>query len=306
MVLRAQAQVAFANGSRQDTGFGVYTHHIIMMDIGRPMVTLPVEARCKNGTKGGGFDSLGALGGAAMGGMGGSGAGAPSGGHSHGRKNKRQHDHSGSEGTPMAPEGISVPPGFQMPAISVLVGTGEDASPQVFASKDPKVKSGFYIGSNDTFTAMVEAVNYNPYEKDIYLSMDYEYIPGPREPGWLNSGIGSISIDGCEGGLGFHPPADGPITFTSNEWIAGANGYLINFTPHLHDGAINIEVFRNGTLVCHSDAIYGGDEGDSALSVGTDTWETISGYTECLEAVKVSTGDILTMTSLYDLTKHKL
>jgi hypothetical protein len=35
-------------------------------------------------------------------------------------------------------------------------------------------------------------------------------------------------------------------------------------------------------------------------------WETITGYTQCDQAIKVKKNDIVTMTSLYDVPKHKL
>jgi hypothetical protein len=35
-------------------------------------------------------------------------------------------------------------------------------------------------------------------------------------------------------------------------------------------------------------------------------WETITGYTQCDQAIKVKKNDVVTMTSLYDVPKHKL
>lgn len=190
MVLQATAQVAFENGTRQDASAGVYTHHVIITDVGRPLVTLPVLAKCANGTQPGftGFGGVGTVP------TGAGGAGGHGDGHGHGHKKKRQS---------LLGEGFSLPEGIDLPPISVFVGTGEDASPQVFASKDSKVKSGFYIGKDDMIMAMIEAINYHPYEKDIYLSIDIEYLPGEREPGWLDVGMGAINIDGCGGSIGF-------------------------------------------------------------------------------------------------------
>jgi hypothetical protein len=72
-----------------------------------------------------------------------------------------------------------------------------------------------------------------------------------------------------------------------------------------HDGAIDIKFFRNGQLVCTSEAVYGGDHGTDKSNTG-EKWETISSYTNCHDPVKIKKGDKLTMTADYDLTKHKL
>ncbi|KAF1817033.1 hypothetical protein P152DRAFT_478086 [Eremomyces bilateralis CBS 781.70] len=288
MVLEAQGQMSFANGSRQDIQFGVYTHHILFADIGRPAVSLPLGAVCPDGIKNaGGFAGQGAAlaGSGPPPGVTASGPPGQSEGHSHGRKRQ-------------------APPGSKIPPISILVGNGEDASPLVFASKDPSVKSGFYIGEEDKFGLMAEVINYDNHDKDVWFSVDIEYIEGPREPDYLDVGGGALNIDGCSRGLAFHPPADKAVSYTSNDFIVGADGYLLNFTPHLHDGGINIEVFRNKTLVCHSDAVYGDGEGTTAI--GGEAWETITAYTPCEKAVKVSKGDILSMSAEYDLTKHRL
>jgi hypothetical protein len=62
----------------------------------------------------------------------------------------------------------------------------------------------------------------------------------------------------------------------------------------------------NGKDVCTTKAIYGGDHGGVKTTNATQNWETITGYTSCDEAIKVKKNDIITMTSLYDVPKHKL
>lgn len=53
MVLYAQADLAWKNGSKADIGGGVYSHHILMVDIGHPMVEMPIISRCADGSLGG-------------------------------------------------------------------------------------------------------------------------------------------------------------------------------------------------------------------------------------------------------------
>jgi hypothetical protein len=232
-----------------------------------------------------------------------------------------------------------------MPAISVFVGGGGSVgSGNAFAVKDSKVKSGAYIGQSDKFQFASEIVNYDPVEKEIYLTLDFEWVPG-KTPGLLNVGMGSFTLN-CTT-WDFQPPKDRSITLTGTNWTTTDNGYFVNFSPHIHDGGINIKVFLNGKLkslrnaskdtsstqgfkgkyqqskmttftilpkltdtcdideeVCESRAIYG--TGDGATTIGNRKWETITGYTPCQIMKQFKKGDILRMTSEYDLTKHTL
>src|ERR1700744_229809 len=52
MVLYAQADLAKKDGTKADIGSGVYSHHLIMTDIGHPMVAPPVMVMCPNGRPG--------------------------------------------------------------------------------------------------------------------------------------------------------------------------------------------------------------------------------------------------------------
>jgi hypothetical protein len=81
-------------------------------------------------------------------------------------------------------------------------------------------------------------------------------------------------------------------------------GFIYNVHAHLHDGGVNVRLFRNSTLVCDSKAIYGGDKGTT--SVGGEKWETIQGYEFCTKPIEVNVGDELTVESNYDLSRHQL
>ena len=63
-------------------------------------------------------------------------------------------------------------------------------------------------------------------------------------------------------------------------------------------------MYVNWKHVCTAEAIYGGEK---AADIGNGTkWETITAYKPCLDPVKIKSGDILTMTALYDVTQHRL
>jgi hypothetical protein len=69
-----------------------------------------------------------------------------------------------------------------------------------------------------------------------------------------------------------------------------------------HDGAVNLQIQVNGKFACKSNAIYTA----SGSEVDGKQWESITGYTNCAEPIKVQKGDKVTLSSEYDLRKHKL
>lgn len=134
-----------------------------------------------------------------------------------------------------------------MPAVSVFVGGGGSVgSGGAFAVSDSvsPVRSGAYIGPKDTMLFTSEIVNYEPVPKDIYLTLDFEWVPG-KTKNLLDVGMGALSLD-CST-FAFKPPKDRPITFTGTNWTMIEDGYFVNFTPHIHDGGLNIKVWLNGT-----------------------------------------------------------
>jgi hypothetical protein len=126
-----------------------------------------------------------------------------------------------------------------------LGGGGSVGSGSALAVPDrvSRVKSGAYIGPKDAFQFTAEVINYEPVEKEIYVTLDFEWVPG-KVADLLDVGMGSIWLD-C-GGFEVQPPKDKPITFNGGNWTTTQDGYFVNFTPHLHDGAVNIKVFING------------------------------------------------------------
>jgi hypothetical protein len=84
--------------------------------------------------------------------------------------------------------------------VSVFLGKGDELDGKVFSAKSETVSSGFYIQKMDRMNFAAEVVNYDTFDKDIYLRLEYEYITG-RPHGYLDVGMGAISIDQCGQGL---------------------------------------------------------------------------------------------------------
>jgi hypothetical protein len=133
-----------------------------------------------------------------------------------------------------------------LPKIAVFVGGGGSVgSGSAFAVSNTvsEVRSGAYVAKGDTFQFSSEIINYDPVDKDIYLTLDFEWVPG-KVNSLHDVGMGAVNLD-C-GTFAFQPPKDKPVTYTGAKWTMTQDGYFVNFTPHLHDGGTHIKVFLNG------------------------------------------------------------
>jgi hypothetical protein len=133
----------------------------------------------------------------------------------------------------------------QLGVAAFLGGGGSEGSGSAFAAKNTTVKSGVYISPSDKFTFMAELVNYDPKEKPIYLSLDYEWVPG-KISGLLDVGMGVMGASSCDNLNGlFIPPKDRSITYEGAEWTATQNGYFVNFTPHVSHHSLVKPLFKD-------------------------------------------------------------
>ncbi|TLD25685.1 hypothetical protein E2P81_ATG09342 [Venturia nashicola] len=296
-VFKVMANFAYKDGRQADVANGVYTHHIILADLsGKGQLMPPVNPpKCTNGAVLSPMPPMGAMGPKSPGGTTTPANGAPAAGGmagmSHGGHSRR-----------------SAPISKRQFGMSVFVGGGGSmGSGNPFSPKPgSNVKAGYWIGKGGKMYLTSEIVNYDPVEKDIYFTLDLEWVPG-KAADLLDVGLGALTADACadkDKGI-LHPPKDKAITYKGEEWNVIDNGYFINFTPHVHDGAVNIKVFLNGKEICEAKALYGA-EGGSATGLDGQKWETITAYTPCDTAVPIKKGDKVYITSEYDLTKHRL
>lgn len=86
-----------------------------------------------------------------------------------------------------------------IPKMSVFVGQGDEGTATSFFAKGSPVKTGFFIGTKDTFSMLAEVVNYEKKEQEVYVTIDYEYIPNvpARTKEWLEVGMGALTVTPC-------------------------------------------------------------------------------------------------------------
>jgi hypothetical protein len=163
MLLKADYTLTDRSGTRLTLADGVYIHHIIIADATPSSGTntlLAATPSCgKASAKSGG--GLGSLGPLVQGFLGG--------------------------GLPKSSMG------------GVLISKGHENEPTMYAAPGAQFKSGFWIGKNDAITANVEAINYRNQQREVYLSIDTEYIQmGEKRPAeYLAVGQGMITSGGC-------------------------------------------------------------------------------------------------------------
>ncbi|KAF1992051.1 hypothetical protein K402DRAFT_459245 [Aulographum hederae CBS 113979] len=282
MYITGSTYLTYANGSRASIATGIYNHHVFVGDIGKKQspiyscstganTTTPNPETTEAPAEGGHAD---------MEGMSAEGEA----GHSHGDRVRR-------DGT----SGLAVQ----------LLGSGDDGAPMSYASSQPDViKTGFYVGKEEKVMHSSEYVNYKDYPQDIYMTIDYEYIPGKPE-GYSDALHSSFTVTGC-GGAGYEPAKNKASSILSPPLYITAAGTFLNAQAHLHDGGINVRIFLNRALVCDSVAEYGSADAGEATEVGGEAWTTIKGYTGCSEAISMEVGDEVVVEASYDPTKHRL
>jgi len=88
--------------------------------------------------------------------------------------------------------------------------------------------------------------------------------------------------------------------------VSAPHRLTASLTLNSHDGGVDIKVFVNGKEICTNKAIYGGEHGGVKAAAAAEKWETITAYDTCAAAIKVKKSDVVTLSSTYDVTKHKL
>jgi hypothetical protein len=224
MVLSAQGKVVDQDGKKLDIDKGVYTHHVLMTDIGKQAFLNPAMVKCDNSLNLiGGFDSLNLI--QVGGGVFGQTAGGA--GHaSHGEKATSMSLAADMAlgnaaglmllatgalmtiaGTALSTlAGVLLATNTEISSLtksmpmgaSVFVAAGAEGTGNVFTANSTTVKTGFFVQKQDKMLLQAEVVNYDSITKDIYLSLEYEYMTGVgQKEGWLDVAMGAINVDGC-------------------------------------------------------------------------------------------------------------
>jgi hypothetical protein len=136
--------------------------------------------------------------------------------------------------------GIGTMCGFRSPTTPSLVILGlSDSSDTIYTSPDGSFKAGNYLGPNNkTFQLMSDIVNYSPQPQNLWLAVEYEYLPGQAE-GYMDAELQFVSVEICGNnatGNGvmidetgqFSVPHDTAVSVKKDNFVVAKDGILIN------------------------------------------------------------------------------
>jgi len=249
-VLAGGTRLVFEDGTAAGPASGVYIHHIISIDLSKPM-NLPLS-KCGEGQgKGNSRASLGS-----------------------------EFLAQGGEGGGTVTNATASIGGYGIP----------------FASSNSSYKSGFMLGTADKILNQVDLVNYNTDKKTVFINYEIEYLDGHVGS---DSAAVLMSVTGCaakKGGI--HLDKSGVAETESPKFPVTKNGMIVAAMGHMHDGGTAMILKINGKVMCESKAVYG-KGGDIA-------GEKILYMSFCGQNFPLKKGDVVTMTSVYDLKTHPL
>jgi len=143
--------------------------------------------------------------------------------------------------------------------------SGNERTPTSFGDiTEKKVKSAFPIGDNDSFQAGIELMNMTDEPREVYITIDYEYIPGPKPAGWKTAKAMWLDVTDC--GISFvYPPSKQNFQLKSSGWVAPYSGEMLGVGGHLHDGGTHLDILVNNKVICKSDAKYTISSGNTPM-----------------------------------------
>jgi len=199
-------------------------------------------------------------------------------------------------------ENTKAPPPFPF---SVLMAGATEVGSLRYAATQGNIKTGYHLKKERLVLNMIDVVNYNNVEKNVYISAEMEFLPS-NFADYIDTRQHRVDPGLCGGpdGAQIHPPK-GVSKFSVNSTgiIAARDGYIVNMRGHLHDGGVNLILKINDKIVCNSQTTYGGPGHVGKTSDGK-VWETIQKTSSCDDPVKIKKGDKVYMEANYDLDLH--
>jgi hypothetical protein len=112
--------------------------------------------------------------------------------------------------------------------IERFFSSGNEKTPTAFGDVfENKVKSVFPITKSDSFSAELELMNMIDVPLDVWITIEYEFIPGPKPDGWLNAKALWLDVTNC-GISSVRPPQDKKqFKLASTAWNSAYDGQML-------------------------------------------------------------------------------
>jgi hypothetical protein len=173
---------------------------------------------------------------------------------------------------------------------AAFIDRGEDSgnTDTIFTTANGTYESGYYMNSG-SLNLQYDMVNYNKDTKKIYINLELEYVDGQKGK---DAGHTLKSVT-CQGLIGPKVAAAGPSVTTSRPMSVSTDATIVWARGHLHAGGEKMILAINGKTVCTSLPTYNNKGVITTMSL-------------CPEPIPIKKGQSMTVSSTYDLSKHKL
>jgi hypothetical protein len=141
---------------------------------------------------------------------------------------------------PEAKDGTCARPGYDL-----FFSTGNERSTIIYNNPNATQKAGYYVQHSDNFLLQSEVINNELEEQEVWIYMNYQYIPG-KQPGHQQTKVIWLSTQGssCDrkvdlssllgakeqprlGAGEMYPPNDKSFTLKSTTWISPWSGNFV-------------------------------------------------------------------------------
>lgn len=99
-----------------------------------------------------------------------------------------------------------------------------------------KPGTGYYLTPEDKFSYLVDLMNMNMENKQVYMTMTYDYIDGQLPAGWNAVKTVWLDLVSCGTSEKAAPQQTGSYSVESDPWRPNFEGKIIDSIGHLHDG----------------------------------------------------------------------
>jgi len=171
-----------------------------------------------------------------------------------------------------------------------FIDRGEDSgdTETIFTTADGKYNSGFHM-KNPKIMMQYDIVHYKDVARKFFINLEMEYVDGIVG----QDAAHTLKTVTCNPVSNPRVNAGGPSTTTSPRMNVASNATIVWARGHLHAGGVNAQLMVNGKSACTSLPTY-------------NSKNVITHMSLCPKPIQLKKGDVVTISSLYDLSKHKL
>jgi len=200
--------------------------------------------------------------------------------------------------------------------IERFFSSGNEKTPTAFGDViENKVHSVFPISKSDGFSAQLELMNMIDQPLDVWITIDYEFLPGPKPANFLSAKALWLDVTNC--GVSSVKPPSGKTQFklASRPWTSAYDGQMLGVGGHLHDGGTNVNIYHNNQVMCNSKAQYdepqmkgmakGMTRRDGGPHGANDNMAHIKQMGTCSALGPIKKGDTIFIDANYDFNKFQ-